>query len=869
MEEGAQIVVNNGTILSFNGCSIVGSPTCTRLWRRIRSNSGATVNFATSTVKDAEIGIESNNGGVFNITNSIFDLNVVHCQINQFFSATDFPGAITGSTFTCTNCPDQPGPTPLRPFCTLPSNFVAQPWRTRVGITVDYFGQAGGGYINIGNGTSSTNKNYFSNCDYGLWILRTNVRVFNNRFENINVPNMFPNPPLSLAHTQNTIPTAIVLRGIDGSVQRTFIGNNTLFNKNEFVACANGIQSNWPNHLNIDGNVFDGLDGCGIFAVRASLTTPLALNTVVFIEDNTFKNVGNNVPSAITNSLSAVVTAPNDVIRIANTEASIVTIQSNNFEIPDPNYTNGTGILLTNPSIYTNANLKFYVLQNFIIDKRNGIMFDAILDPIADGNVIRLLSGPTDIASQSTRGIILQSSQEGEIQFNDIQATNLLFNPLNVNVQNGIWVNGGNGNHLIACNTTTNLGVHIRYQSGNPSSNNYTTLPPLSGILGNKMINGAQGISLRNGFGSILGPQPYPSLNNDPTYPMARSDNEWFGGWLMGTNHGAINNNGGFLGGFTPMETGFWVAIGSLFKDPSLTSSGITGTPLIPILNTTNAYKCPIQYNRLSFDSLLIELENQDGSGGNRTSLEEKGGFTDFHLNILRKSTNYQEATEAAKLAWDYCVFKMIESNPALKDTNPEIDSLFNLVENNTIKLLIEAESALNSGQSSLSIDLLNQIAVSTTSPLAYYKEILQILVNYADSVETTFSNADLDQLNYIASLCPDSAGIAVLFAKRMLGVNSESNECIENSEGQNRSGQIKNSNSISLLLNGNTIRVSNTSLAGTLKLFTIQGTFLQEFSLPQTAPILVDDFPKGIIIYQILDEKQEIVSHGKLILFN
>ena len=45
--------------------------------------------------------------------------------------------------------------------------------------------------------------------------------------------------------------------------------------------------------------------------------------------------------------------------------------------------------------------------------------------------------------------------------------------------------------------------------------------------------------------------------------------------------------------------------------------------------------------------------------------------------------------------------------------------------------------------------------------------------------------------------------------------------------------------------------------------------TFLQEFSLPQTAPILVDHLPQGIIIYQILDEKQEIVSHGKLILFN
>jgi hypothetical protein len=44
---------------------------------------------------------------------------------------------------------------------------------------------------------------------------------------------------------------------------------------------------------------------------------------------------------------------------------------------------------------------------------------------------------------------------------------------------------------------------------------------------------------------------------------------------------------------------------------------------------------------------------------------------------------------------------------------------------------------------------------------------------------------------------------------------------------------------------------------------------FLQEFPLPQTEPILVDQLPMGIIIYQILDEKQEIVSHGKLILFN
>ena len=260
----ASIIVPNGYTLQITQSHLKAG--CNYMWQGINLsdiNSKVIVN-GQSVIEDAINAIVSNNGGLYQISNSTFNKNYISVMVNAY--SNHYTGFINSSTISCNQLPSGPPTTLLPPYSGKRSN-----------IGVKITDVTNNNPIVIGDPTVPANTNTFNNMDVGVYSTQSNVSVQNNLFENITYP-----------------PVACFLCGIRGVA--IFAQNTTKIARNLVVGGGSGAYANTFNNCNTG---IETLNGVNLYATNntfhltaSALGNPTGINvqTQGFLNHDYIKN---------------------------------------------------------------------------------------------------------------------------------------------------------------------------------------------------------------------------------------------------------------------------------------------------------------------------------------------------------------------------------------------------------------------------------------------------------------------------------------------------------------------------------------------------------------------------------------------------
>lgn len=254
----AKMTIVPGKTLTINNYKLQAG--CCYMWDGIYVGSNAVVNTSTTTtITDAKNAVVSNNGGIYNINNTIFDKNYKGIIVNPYNTASH-QGSVKASTFSCSSVFTKPMLPPVSPVAT----------HSRSAIEV-YNVQS----LKIGNETNVNNLNTFSGggagIDVGIFIKSSGVTIYNNAFTNFNVT--ASNPP----------DRGVAIYSVNNN-QVSFlpyltVGNNTTGGtyKNTITGCRRGIYSldNIYVHIN-DNTIINTTTSSRDYGVKVYQATPSA-----------------------------------------------------------------------------------------------------------------------------------------------------------------------------------------------------------------------------------------------------------------------------------------------------------------------------------------------------------------------------------------------------------------------------------------------------------------------------------------------------------------------------------------------------------------------------------------------------------------
>jgi hypothetical protein len=244
MAENVKIIINPNSSLTINNINPT-SPTrivaCNNMWDGIfLTNSTSILNISGGVnptqhvwIMDAKNAVVSENGGVFNISNTIFDKNWVGVKVINHPGAHQ--GSISRTVFNCSS---------------LISKAPHAGSRSWAGIMVEEVGN-----INVPNGLNLSSKFgiQFLNQEYGIWGQKCVVFSRNNSF--------------------NSCGTGIYLFEIvsrDGGTGGLYAGLNTQNSGgNTFTSCIIGIHVHGLN-AQIFNNSFTGINKIAIYVSNAN-----------------------------------------------------------------------------------------------------------------------------------------------------------------------------------------------------------------------------------------------------------------------------------------------------------------------------------------------------------------------------------------------------------------------------------------------------------------------------------------------------------------------------------------------------------------------------------------------------------------------
>ncbi|MEW6470397.1 MAG: T9SS type A sorting domain-containing protein [Bacteroidota bacterium] len=236
-----KIIVQPNATLIIDDCLM---QLCAKMWDGIFLTDVSSKIIITngSRITYAKNAIVSNQGGIFEVDNTIFDNNYKGIVVNTFNGTHQ--GFVRTTTFN-NSVPFGPGvATPP-----LPGNAV----RSDVGIEVNSVKD-----ITIGNPALAAYLNTFNNLDFGIRSNSCqNIKVFNNRFQNMSqgVPAFSGVGIYAIGNSPSDPPQNTII-----------VGGPNNFELNRFFNCMHGIYATNTINLTAKNNIltntaFNGIDG--------------------------------------------------------------------------------------------------------------------------------------------------------------------------------------------------------------------------------------------------------------------------------------------------------------------------------------------------------------------------------------------------------------------------------------------------------------------------------------------------------------------------------------------------------------------------------------------------------------------------------
>jgi len=405
---GAVINVLPGDTL-FIGDSEIYS--CSDMSKGIHLEAGSGLRMISSTVKDAQFGVEVLDDVYLDIDGSTFNKDYVGIYFHGTSSGRIIGNyEISNTQFDCIGSLKDPyfnqSPTPQS--------------RSFAGIQAEWVD-----YLPVGTSDSNTYL-AFNNMNFGIYALNSNLSVAKSKFKNIEGFDSYA--------TDNVIGTGILNSGHNGAYFLTMIGSDdpTIF---DFENCYNGIFTN-----EIEVNLTKiNMANCDIgFNINSSL------NKSVYISQNRMDCNRHGV-RLWNNQGAKELIVQNNIINGGTRPQQLkgFTAVACGVSVLEMNKHNPMSIIRNN-----NISLGNYSLY--------GIHMNGADEYLIDHNVVQLNNG----TSFNKTGICLQGSNSGTISCNDVLGTRSNVT-MDLTTESAMRIESSKSN-MVNCNAMTNMSYGIR-----------------------------------------------------------------------------------------------------------------------------------------------------------------------------------------------------------------------------------------------------------------------------------------------------------------------------------------------------------------------------------------------------------------------
>ena len=514
----SRIVVMPGATLTLKNAELFAS--CPLMWRGIllKDNTARVIISNNCIIEDALEGINSTNGGVYDVRNTIFNRCLVGIKVNRY--ALPHTGSVQSTQFLSEA---------THIFRTVPTTLFAPNLgeRGRLGIEVDRAND-----ITIGNIGGIATRNTFSNLRNGIFANMSGVNIRNNQFTNI-IDGPIP----------TVIGTAIHVRGDNTAVARALpvtIGSIITTDANFINGCTYGIKVSRIGSTVI-GNT---LNNCW-HAIRIDTINSCPFAFLPFTTNVTLNNISNMTVAnsfgiqALENFNSTRQIAYNTISNATFTGAA----------------TSSAAIQIVN-SLYSSSTLdNLTINNNTIANMKRGIY---TLN-IGLNNIYSNAITSSAASTLGRAGIWVEAGQSNRIDCNDISLGGIGTGNKDI----GIYVKNSILNR-IRKNKTNNSYFGIQFFGNCKTDNN---------LWGNKLNTHFKYISITNG--GVFGIQNVASIG---TGILPLPGNEF----LNATGRDRMwsqNSSDGTLSPYRYKDTGYPSYVPLPVNRDALSSSFITITP--------------------------------------------------------------------------------------------------------------------------------------------------------------------------------------------------------------------------------------------------------------------------------------------------
>jgi len=686
----SKIVINPGASLTLTSSGNTGGQTilragtcCSVMWDGIYI-TGNTAHLITNstgalqtTIQDAKNAVVSNNGGDYQITNTLLQRNNIDIVVNPYSLA---------NTSTIKKSTLKTGTTPLLPYIAN-SQCKSALLRTNIGVQINTVAGIQIGVATLGN------TNTFDIMDYGIYSTTSKITVYNNTFQNITFTSLSPLNGIGVY--------ALGGKFLSPPPMGVTVGGGSANQPNTFTNCSSGVwvQRFMPS-TKIDNNIFNN----NFLVGSAVITCP---SSTIDISSNTFNNgcaIPLNYAIACTDAFNSTTTI------FKNTIAQTCTT------LNGPT----TGIYVAN-GVLPNMNLT--IQDNTISNPRTGIWMINVSGPVAAmplavTNTITISKqGSFYTAAAPHYGIRLQGCsnvkvKQNTITQNAVPAVTPTFamtkTLLGINVENSLGCIVGSSNTI----TKFGSGGYI-YGNCNPST-----------LACNNLNSCYYGFNfdgpLATNFSAAVGDQIRDaSLTPRPTA------NVWTG---------SINSD---LGGFIQPTINWFENNPSPPTTVGLAPLSLVGNAVTVTGNNDICYqfKIPAQAQRGMLRSIVAQQNNYVSLTAQNLTLEHK-----FALKTLRENPQWMHQNNPDDTLFQNFYARMMASNLGklglINDTiaNGHINDAINI--NNTI---IDT-NALNANRKTVNLIYLSTwaqgiLSFSSADSATLYSIAIEEPLEFGDAV--------------------------------------------------------------------------------------------------------------------------------------
>lgn len=701
------ITVASGSTLIITAQSHLHA--CYQMWTGIIVQPGATLVInSNSLVEDAYVAINYNNatGANIQLLNAIFNKNQITFLAQTWAGALSFN--MVNCRVTCRTLPVSPTVALLTSafLTSLPQSNLIAPLTTQRAFSGVQF--MNGGSVNVGVPLAAS-TNIFDYLDRGVIATNANVTIRNNHFQNMLQPcALSPNCPISGVAITASDPGLIV--GNTTTYNTIQIGGTIALAANTFENCWRAIDITRYVNTTIRGNT--------IFSAATVINPP---NT---------SNLNGDHGIFIRTTYSQVMDVNNNLIRNQATgihiNLSAGGVGYNTINVRDNVVKAGTTTTtVMNRGIQVEGVAGvFFLINNFLnIEGDSVLQAQTCIQVRNIRNAVRVFSNPelhvrpitTAAAGPNQAGIFIQNCPQVFIQDNlNVHSSGTNFSNVNHRNVRGIYVMNST-NSTVCHNVVHHLGQGLVFEGACATSF----------IRRNDMSFAYDGYVLRTS--AVTGQQ------GDITHP---ADNRW-------------------LGVFANSQT----YVEATFTANTASRMFVRG---FGVWNPTNNQSVPatFEYN----PTPVVLFPTAAVCGVTPPTLASQP----LRQQIAQNQINYAVFPNESRFANQRRLFKELEQDPQLYQTDTILQNFYNNNQSGNLGLISTVENQAEQGNVSAAITANNGISGQTASESnqqLFNSIFLSTLMQGIDSLNAT----QLADLTFIASQCPNEGGDAVLQARAMI----------------------------------------------------------------------------------------------------